>query len=271
MLMLYVWQYRPKLNVRFLCYGSVALSSLLLVSLGGRSYLFLPLVTTLVARHYAKRKFVIKKLILVGIVLFLSFSFFGYLRDISLNGDDFGVDKLGIPGPVVPFVYAYLYVRYPVATFRDITEIIPKKISYQYGALTLEPFATFLPGHHASSDTYFKDILGNDFVGAGQPATLLGPIYADAGLLGIILVLLGVGMLAAHTHRWMTAEPTTIRVILYGWLVQTLLFSLFLCLFPWITTLWVPAFWGILHLYLRKKPVVDKHFVPIAGLPDHAH
>ncbi len=252
MLMMYIWCRRPRRSVRLLCYAGVAVSSVLLLSLGGRSYLFVPLLTTLVARHYGKRRFAARSLALVGMTLFCGLSLFGYIRDTSLYGHTFGEDRLGIPGAVVPFVYSYLYIRYPVATFRDVTTIIPDRIPYQYGALSFGPLATVLPGHHEQSDMFFKNILGNDFIGAGQPATLLGPLYADAGLSGILAGLFLSGMLVSRTHAWMLAEPTVIRVLLYAWLMHTLLFSVFANLFPYITTIWIPAFWMVLHWFLRK-------------------
>jgi oligosaccharide repeat unit polymerase len=269
-LLMYVWYQHPRWSIRLLCYAGVAVSSLLLLSLGGRSYLFVPLLTTLIARHYGKRRFAIRKLALVCVTLFCSLSLLGYLRDTSLNGAGFGEDRLGIPGPVVPFVYAYLYVRYPVATFRDITMIIPNKIPYQHGALSFGPLATVLPGHHEQSDMFFKNILGNDFIGAGQPATLLGPLYADAGLPGILAGLFLSGMLISRAYAWMLAAPTVIRVLLYAWLMQTLLFSLFANLFPYITTIWIPAFWLVVHLFLRKPPVESRSLLTTGELT-HAH
>jgi oligosaccharide repeat unit polymerase len=252
LLMMYVWRRNPRGCVKFSCYAGVAISSLLLVSLGGRSYLFVPLLTTLVARHYAKKRFALGRAAAVAVVLFLCLSFFGYLRDSAMDGHEYGEDRMGISGSVMPFIYAYFYVRYPVATFRDITEIIPAKVPYQWGQLTFGPLATLLPGHHEQSDMFFKNILGNDFIGAGQPATLLGPLYADAGLFGVVAGLFFAGMLIAWARQWMMAQPGIFRILIYGWLMQTLLFSLFANLFPYITTLWMPLFWMLLERCLRK-------------------
>src|SRR5580704_158978 len=269
-LMMYVWGRSPRWRVRLLCFASVGVSSVLLVSLGGRRLIIDPILTTLVARHYGKRRFAIRRLALVCVALFCSLSFFGYVRDTSLGGAKYAEDQLGIPGSVLPFVYAYLYVRYPVATFRDITTIVPNKIPYQRGALSFGPLATVLPGHHEQSDMFFKNILGSDFNGAGQPATLLGPLYADAGLPGIVVGLFFTGIFMARAYAWMLAKPTVIRVLLYAWLTKTLLFSLFVSLFPDITAVWIPAFWMMLDLSLRT-PRVDGTSLTITEGPSHAH
>ena len=262
LLMMYVWKRRPAWHVRFLCYGGVAVTTVMLLSLGGRTNAFLPVLTTLIARHYVKKRFSAGRLALVGAVLFSMISLIGYTRDMSLTGANFGDDRLGIPGQIVPFIYSYLYVRYPVATFRDVTEMIPRKVPYQYGAMSLGPLTTLLPGHHEQSDMFFKDMLGNDFVGAGQPATLLGPLYADAGLFGIVAAMFLTGMLTARAHAWMLAEPTVLRVLLYAWLMQTLLFSLFLDLFPFITTIWIPTFWVGLHALTRTARGENRTLAP---------
>lgn len=258
MLMMYVWLRRPKRSKRFLCYGIVALATGLLFSLGARTNLFVPLLTALVAQHYAKAKFRIGRLIVVGAAIFCALSLFGYVRDTSLTGSTSGADQLGISGPIIPFAYAYLYIRYPVATLRDITTIIPAKVPFQWGALTFGPLATILPGHHQLSDMFFKDILGNNFIGAGQPATLLGPLYGDAGLVGILLGVFLFAQLITRTYRWMHRRPSAFRILLYAWLVQTLLFSLFSNFFPFITTIWIPAFWGLVHLLLRPRPIPER-------------
>lgn len=48
-------------------------------------------------------------------------------------------------------------------------------------------YKRLLPGHHDTSDFYFKNLLGNDFVGQGQPATVLGLFCADFGPLPFVL------------------------------------------------------------------------------------
>lgn len=253
MLMMYIWLCRPHGRRKVLCYVIVTLASILLVSLGARSYLFVPMLVTIVARHYGRAQFKFGRLLLFSMVIFCALSLFGYLRDSSLTGTSSIADQVGIPKEIMPLAYAYLYVRYPVATFRDITRVIPGKVPFQLGAQTFGPLATLLPGHHEQSDMFFKDILGNDFIGAGQPATLLGPLYADAGIGGIVAGLFLFARLISRIYEWMQKRPTVIRVLIYGWVVQTLLFSLFSNLFPYITTIWIPAFWGFLHFLLQKR------------------
>jgi len=190
-------------------------------------------------------------------VLILGFcltSAFGYLRDTALVGDNEAGEWFNIPAPLLSVIYAYLYIRYPVATFRDLTTVIPKSVGFQYGTLTFGPLDTLLPGHHQQSDMFFKQVLGNDFIGAGQPATLLGPLYADGGMLGIVTGMFLFGMTMAAAYRWMLTEPTLFRKLIYAWVIQTGIFSYFSDLFPYIMTLWMPLMWlGLSRILPAQK------------------
>ncbi len=250
-----LWTRRDSRLIRRLGWLGCGLIGLMLLSLGSRGYLFVPVLAAVVARHYLHKKFHILKLALLAVVIFMGLSFYGYTRDatlsqggLSLKGDN--AAQLAI----FPAVYAYLYVRQPVETLQEVIRVIPRTVPYQNGLLTFDALRTLLPGHHEMSDMFFKQILGSDFVGGGQPATLLGPLYADFGLLGILVGMFVVGIVVARTHAWMLAGPTVFRVVIYAWLMQTVLFSLFGALIPYITTLWIPFFWWFLDAVALRKP-----------------
>jgi oligosaccharide repeat unit polymerase len=208
-----------------------------------------------VARHYLKKRFHILKLALLAIVIFVALSFYGYTRDATLSQPSLSFKNGGAAQMAIfPAIYAYLYVRQPVETLQDVIRVIPRTIPYQNGTLTFDALRTLLPGHHEMSDMFFRQILGSDFVGGGQPATLLGPLYGDFGLMGIVVGMFIVGVIVARTHSWMLNRPTVFRVLIYAWLMQTVLFSLFGALIPYITTLWIPFFWWLLDATLLRKP-----------------
>jgi len=254
-LVAYLWLHELTKAGRFSLWASVCFIAVLLLSLGGRSQLFVPFAVALVMRHYMRRRFRLIRLGFLVLAAFCAVSVFGYVRDTALTGGNEAAEWLNVPSAVMPFVYAYLYIRFPVATFRDITVAIPRTTGFQYGALTFGPLDSLLPGHHHQSDMYFKELLGNDFIGAGQPATLLGPLYADGGAVGIGIGLFVFGIILAAAFRWMQADMSAYRVLVYAWIVQTGLFSFFSNLFPYITTLWLPVMWFLLDCYLvRSRP-----------------
>ncbi len=246
------WQKERGKRQRFFTFGLLAVTALLLSSLAGRSNIFVPLLTLLIARHFAIKRFDLKLAIGVTLAAFLGLSLFGYLRDTAESDRSLlWMQTAGIPQPLVPAATAAVYVRYSIATFRDVTEMIPAHGPYQHGALTLAPFKTFLPGRQEMSDIFFRNLLGNDFIGAGEPATLLGPLYGDFGIPGILLGMFGFGLALSYLYKRMRSRPDPFRILLYAWVLQSGLFGLFATIFPYITTLMLPALWYGLHRYLR--------------------
>jgi oligosaccharide repeat unit polymerase len=228
------------------------LTSILLASLAGRSNIFVPGLTLLIARHYAGKRIDLRSAIALALVAFLGLSAFGYLRDTADSDSSLQwMLAVGIPPQMVPAATAAVYVRYSIATFRDVTEMIPAHVPYQLGALTLAPFKTFLPGRQNMSDIFFRDMLGNDFIGVGEPATLLGPLYGDFGVAGVFFGMFAFGLLLAFLYRRMRAAPDPFRILIYAWVLQSGLFGLFATIFPYITTLLLPLFWYGLHRFLR--------------------
>ena len=252
-----LWSHKGSSATRILSRVLLLLISLILLSLGSRGYLFVPLLTAMVVRHFVYKRFRPFTLVLLGLLIFVSLSVYGYLRDstatqvVSVHKGD--LSELA----VFPLIYAYLYIWQPIDTLQQVTEVIPRTIPYQHGFLTFGALRTLLPGHHDMSDMFFKQILGSDFEGGGQPATVLGPLYADFGFAGVVLGMFFVGLLVARTYRWMRREPTVFRTVIYAWVMQTLLFSLFGAIFPYITTIWIPFFWWLLHVTLLRKPTLE--------------
>jgi hypothetical protein len=246
LLFAYVWQAEASKRLRMAAWLGVAGLALMFLSLGGRGYLFSPVLTAIIMRNYLKGGIPIRKLALVVLVMFLGASLFGFLRDISSPGQDQDLslfEQVGIPSYVLPFALAYLYIRYPVATLRDVITLIPAEVPYQMGGITTLPVQVFLPGRHDMSDIYFKNLLGNEFSGAGQPATLLGPF---AGMLVC-------GLVVGVAYKWMTKRTSVFRVLIFAWITQAMLFGLFATVVPYINTILLPMSWVVMHLILRRQ------------------
>ena len=263
-----LWTRRQSRIVKVTAWSSLGGIALILLSLGSRGYLFIPLLTAVVARHYLRKRFHVLKLAFLGAIIFIGLSFYGYTRDATVSKPTLSLkDGNAVQMAIFPAVYAYLYVRQPVETFQEVTRLIPRTIPYQNGQLTFDPLRTLLPGHHEMSDMFFKQILGSDFVGGGQPATLLGPLYGDFGLYGISIGMFIVGAIVSLAHAWMLRCATVFRILIFCWLMQTVLFSLFGALIPYITTIWIPLFWWFLDAALLTTPAFRNarlaHVVPI--------
>ena len=253
----YLWSRRTTHRARI---GAALLVLFMAVALallqGGRGQLVVTLLMAFIIFHYLKKSSTLFLLFGLGGAAIVVLSLIGYLRDYflmsSYGASMVSLGVLGLPEWMFPMTYVLLYVRYSVATFRDITSIIPSNVPYQHGALNFIPFKTFLPGHHEPADMFFKDILGSQFIGAGQPATLLGPLYADFGALGILAGMFLFGLIAAKAYRTMVRKQTVLSAILYAWVLQTGLLGLFGGLFTYIITLTMPLLWILFDRLARR-------------------
>lgn len=232
----------------------IAIILLSLIGLGGRSFFFAPVLTAVILYHYVGKPFHLKTVIAIVLVLFVFLSVYAYVRSLTVGGDFTAqLTEAGMPPPVQPLLYNYLYFRYTAATFRDVTEVIPRQVPFQHGTITFMPFLSLLPGHHRMSDYFFKDLLGNEFLGAGQPATVLGPFYADFGTAGIFGGMFAWGLLATKLYRWMLTDRTAFSALIYAWTMQAGLFGLYGGMFVYISTLLIPLSWVLLNILLAQR------------------
>lgn len=232
----------------------ISIIVLCLVGLGGRSFFFPPVLTAVILHHYVRRPLRLKTAVAVVLILFMFLSAFGYVRALTVGGSfNEELAEAGVPPAALPLLYCYFYFRFTVATFRDVSEIIPSQVFYQHGAITFTPFLSLLPGHHHMSDYFFKDLLGNDFPGAGLPATVLGPFYADFGPVGIFGGMFAWGLLVTKLYRWMLRDGTAFSALIYAWTTQAGLFGLYGGMFAYLGTLVIPLGWLLLNILLERR------------------
>jgi oligosaccharide repeat unit polymerase len=244
----------PTRRLRWMTHALMGFSCALLLSMGSRGNVVIPVLVILILRNYMVRPWRLSVMLAFAMVGYSAISAAGYWRDLSLFGPAYQeqYSSYGIPIIIQPFTHAYFYVRDPVSTFRNISNIIPNREPFQMGAILLSPFASLLPGHHESSDLIFKRLLGNEFIGLGQPATLLGSFYADLGGLGVFLGMLGTGFLAAYLYKKMRRQPSPLTILLFCYFSQMLVLSLFSSIFPYLITLWVPFTWIIIDRWIAQ-------------------
>ena len=212
--------------------------------MAARSTFVPPILTSVILYHYLRRMIKLRTLVVVVLAMFMFLSTYGYVRTLTVDqGMPDTLSSIGMPTPVQPLAYSYLYFRYTVATLRDVMEVIPDQVPYQHGLITSMPLQTLLPGHHRMSDYFFKDLLGNEFLGAGQPATVLGPFYADFGVVGIAIGMFAWGLLLARLYRWMLKDRTAHSAMIYAWAMQAGLFGMFAGIVVFLGTLLIPLSW----------------------------
>jgi hypothetical protein len=55
-------------------------------------------------------------------------------------------------------------------------------------------------------------------------------------------------------YGWMRKNPTLFKVLVYSWIAQTAVLSLYGALVSYIITLWLPFMWWILDRWMSRAP-----------------
>lgn len=233
---------KVSLNERRTVWLSLVSIVLFVWSLGNRGLVIEPALLALLTMHYFRHPIGLRLTASVSVLGAIFLSTMGLWRDVKQYGPGHIAELIGWGFPLwsLPFTYIYSYVRDPVVTFTQSMQVIPHFVPYQHGGIFLSPIITVLPGHQESSDFFFKRILHNDFIGMGRPATLLGSLYADAGVVGVIAGLFIFGLIAQLTYRRLMVQPTSTVALMHVWISHVALLSLFSSLFPYPTTVFVP-------------------------------
>jgi oligosaccharide repeat unit polymerase len=273
---LYSWTASPKPLFKKTLYTLGIVIVLILTSTGNRGMALDSLLIVFATRHYVRKRYKTWHLFLAAAILSLALSLSGYYRAVQHGGTSHAdqLTRMGFPPAVQPFTDIYLYVRSPADTLRNVTKQIPANTPYQHGTLTTSALTQLLPGRHPSTDFYFKDLVGGQYDGLGQPASILGPFYADFGLLGVFLGMFFSGLASRFLYIKMFQGSFT-SLLLYCCFWQLLVGSLYGALFIYIIQILIPIAWiMILWLvvnkvsYRRPSPtIVQPRFAPIPPAP----
>jgi hypothetical protein len=257
LLFAYRWSMRPRKLVGAALWGLTILNAFILISQGNRGLILPPLLTILILRHFLIKPWRVLQIVPTSIVVAILMGISGYYRSLRHFGDSFITTQiqLGLPSFIQPFAGFYFSVRTPLTTFRDVMVMIPKIVPYQYGRLTFGCVLQLLPGRHPSSDYFFKDILGHDFAGFGEPASLLGTFYGDFGLPAILVGMIGVGAMASLLYGTMLKEQRLHWLIVYAYILQKLLSGIYGSLFEYIVEILLPLVWFLTLKYFAQSEV----------------
>ncbi len=233
----------------FVSGGIVSLAGLMLASFGNRGFLVVPILSLLIFWHYWKKRIRAGRLPVILVAVFMAAAAYQSVRARPM------IEEIGESGWSDMFYSSAAFMLHTsLSNFRDIVETIPSEVPYQHGYLTFGVLAQVFPGHHESSDLFFKRILASNFIGGGQPGTVLAPFYGDFGVIGIVVGMFLFGAFSVKAHVWMREKPTLLRVLLYSWLAQTAILSVYGALVTYIITLWLPFFWWVLQRWMRVVP-----------------
>jgi oligosaccharide repeat unit polymerase len=258
---LYVWvRTAVTPTLRRLTYLAIGILLGLTLLFGNRGLVMEPVLVAVLTFHYVRRRLSLRLMTIMALAGILFLSLGGLYRDVRQYGPAHvaTVVSWGFPRWSLPLTYIYSYIRDPVLTFHRLRGVVPAFEDFGQGRVHLAPLATALPGHQESPDDIFKRLLKSEFVGFGQPATLLGHLYVDGGLVAIIAGMYVFGLLSRIIYSRMRLRPSPFRVLLYVWVAHVALWSLFTSLLPAITTLFVPLLLYVLvaSLSFGQRPAL---------------
>jgi hypothetical protein len=269
LLFAYRWSMRPRKLVSAVLWLLSLVDAFILISGGNRGTIIPPLLTILILRHFLIRPWRLSRVAPVAVCALILTGMSGYYRSLQYFGESFistQVD-LGVPPALQPFVSIYFSIRAPLTTFRDVRTMIPKIVPYQLGGLTFGSVMQLLPGRHPSSDYFFKDVLGHEFTGFGEPASMLGTFYADFGMAGVLICMAGIGVMASWLYGSMLKEVRLHWLLVYAYILQKLISGIYGSLFEYVVEILLPVSWFFTLKYFAQPPVA-RRVVPVLQRPD---
>lgn len=251
------WSMKPRKLIRVALWSIALFYFFVLISQGNRGTVLPPLLTILIMRHFLLKPWRLSSLLPASLAALVATGASGYYRSLQFYGGSYATTQtqLGVPPFLQPFIGIYFSIRTPLTTFRDVRNLIPAIVPYQYGGLTFGVFSQLLPGRHPSSDYFFKDVLGHDFTGFGEPASLLGTFYADLGIPGIFIGMAGVGVMASLLYGAMLRHRRLHWLLIYSYILQKLISGIYGSLFEYILELLLPLSWFFILKYFAQATV----------------
>lgn len=203
-----------------------------LASTGNRGPVLVPLAVLVLASSVRRERPPSLFSLYAGALAGLSFiALAGTLRDAR----DFGpghfaeLRAMGVAPALVWLWPVYAYMHSPLGMLAFVVRQIPTWTPFQYGGLVLDPlFSILRPGHHHSSDYFFRGLLNASFnTGYGLPATFMATFYADAGLIGVLLGSALMGLWCRLSYLNVRRLRTPYHALQYGWVMQAALLSIY--------------------------------------------
>jgi hypothetical protein len=181
-------------------------NSLLLWQLDGRGRAFGIIIVAVFLFHYLFRRFSFS----AGIGLFTvikAIPSWAIALLTSIIALDFGGFASELASP-------YLFRASPYTSFNNIVVLfagVPERLGFQGGVTFLSAFFELVPAQPfpETQVVYNQAFLPSWGTGAGVPVTLLGELYLNFGLVGIVVGLFVVGIVMRAIYEWLVSDRAT--------------------------------------------------------------
>lgn len=198
----------------------VAVGTTLMIMLAGRSFVVLIGVAILVAVA-AFRRLSLPRLVVFGLVGLVLLGAAGKARLERSDTSSVGIEALRPDTPSTVYGLISQSVTIGPAVFGTTLQAIPGRIPFQHGRFVIRDFRAALPlhplGRPLPADLWVTQAVRGRNVGitGGSPPTLVGGLYIDFGVPGIIIGSLLLGAFLALLYRWAIAAGTAGAFALY--------------------------------------------------------
>jgi hypothetical protein len=204
---------------------------------GSKGHFLIPLLVTLIAVHYLRKRIRVRHILIFVILVFLSFPIFNVYRSINDVSELVDVlEKLG------PSVNAELFIRHAMSRYQGIDSLTyvirdtPDVMSYQLGTTVWPVFIAWVPRQlwpdkpivsfgKIFGETYFREF----FMGTGTApsVTILGEAYINWHVGGMLWTALFCGVFLRSVYEYLIRRNSTVlSVFVYG------------AIFPYLFMIW---------------------------------
>jgi oligosaccharide repeat unit polymerase len=223
--LLYLLVSRPKGPSRWFMIGSITLVLLIGLASTNRNGVLRSLLAAVVIVHYVARRFSLKSLVVIGILTGVFVAALGTFRDVSLWGAarEHSLEEQGFTPQTFWLFNGYEALRLPTETFYMTIQEVPTISPYTYGTTSLSALTAVLPGHRPAPSEIVKNTLRLQFVGFGAASTILGPLWFDGGVIGIIVGMFLFGLVSRFLYGRVLSSSNYVWILIYGWFVQNAL------------------------------------------------
>jgi len=199
------------LKLLVLAMSSVALLTLLFNVERGLFVVFL--VFIFINYHYLKRRLNIKKLAVLFLVMILLAALGGYLRSQQWSENE--------------WVFAYVFLKEMLPEFDNYIQVIenvPDPLPLQFGRTIIPLFTNPIPrfllpdkDNFKTAGIIFKEFFGHTWIRVGERVTLVGELFMNFHIVGVILGMFLFGAVAAFVQRTLCpSDKNPVKVLLYS-------------------------------------------------------
>ncbi len=220
-------------------------SILIFVNIGHKASALIPVLVFigLLNRFFSYK---IRSFFVLGFVMFMLIGALNYIR--SSPETDFYDSSYVDKSLSVFYIYEYNYI--PI-----VSRVHDGRLDYQYGEEYLTSLMSFVPRFiwpekSLSFDYFLKEEFGRTFEGGGLPPTIVGSLYINFGLAGVLSGMFLIGWLYSAAYAYYKkCHVTQAPFVLY---------FMFIVLNPsqfFGTMVFVVIFGGIVYVFSKRKIV----------------